>query len=104
MATKTNSTNFDFAAYYAAIKSANSGLRLFLAEQMLQDVQAVMLRFRSPLVKDITKLIDQVELLREANKDYLAKRNPATGQNAYTTPDEPTAPAHSTSADGGKVA
>lgn len=98
MATKTTQSNFDFDAYNALMKTANSGLQLFLAERMLQDVQAVMLRFRSPLIKDITDIVDELSQLREDNKKYLATRNDRGTDDTALTPT-----AHSTSADAGKV-
>lgn len=99
MATKTTSTNFDFDAFNAVMKGANSGLQLFLAERMLQDVQAVMLRFRSPLLKDITSIVDELGQLRTDNKNYLAKRGNQGTDDSALVPQ-----AHSTSADAGKVA
>lgn len=99
MATKTQQTsNFDFDAFNALMKTANSGLQLFLAERMLQDVQAVMVRFRSPLVKDITDIVDELDQLRQDNKKYLATRNDRGTDDSSLTPQ-----AHSTSADAGKV-
>jgi hypothetical protein len=104
MATKsTQQTNFDFATFNGLTERAPAGLKLWIAQKMLEDVQMTMLRFKSPLLQEATQLGDKIELLREKNKDYLAKRDSATGQNAYRTPDEPSTPQHSTSADAGKV-
>lgn len=104
MATKsTQQTNFDFATFNGLTERAPAGLKLWIAQKMLEDVQMTMLRFKSPLLTETGQLADKVELLREKNKDYLAKRDSATGQNAYRTPDEPSTPQHSTSADAGKV-
>lgn len=75
MATTTKQSTFDFQAFNALMKSANSGLRLHLAEQMLKDVQVTMLRFKSPLLSDMTDIVDELEALREANKKYLATRD-----------------------------
>lgn len=99
MAVQTKSNNFDFDAYNALMTSANSGLRLFLAERMLQDVQSVMVRYRSPLAKTITDIVDEVEQLRMDNKKYLATR-----ENRGTDDTQLTPTAHSNSADAGQVA
>jgi hypothetical protein len=99
MATKTQTSSFDFDAYNALMNTANSGLRLFLAERMLQDVQATMVRYRSPLVKDITDIVDELTQLRDDNKKYLATRNDRGTDDTALTPK-----AHSNSADAGKVA
>lgn len=69
---------FDFEQFNALMKNANTGLRLYLAEQLLQDAQSVMVRFRSPLVRDITDIVDELHQLRDDNKKYLAKRNNTT--------------------------
>lgn len=96
---------FDFDTYNALMKSANTGLKLWIAQQMLEDAQMVMLKFKSPLLKEATDIGNKIELLREKNKDYLAKRDSAKPmQNDYRTPDEPSTPQHSTSADAGKIA
>ena len=100
MATQTKQTSsFDFDAYNALMNTANSGLRLFLAERMLQDVQSVMVRYRSPLTKDISDIIDELVQLRADNKKYLATRENRGTDDAALTPS-----VHSTSADAGKVA
>lgn len=72
---KQMSNNFDFDAYNAIMNKANSGLKLYLAEQMLLDVQEIMIRFKSPLRNDITSIVDEVGQLRIDNKKYLASRN-----------------------------
>lgn len=66
---------FDFEQFNALMKNANTGLRLYLAEQLLQDAQSVMVRFRSPLVRDITDIVDELHQLRDDNKKYLASRD-----------------------------
>lgn len=112
MASKPQTSSFDFDAYNALMTTANSGLRLFLAERMLQDVLAVMARYRSPLLEDITQIVDGVEELRENNKKYLASRQSKTDEYKRVVVDDNrgpddtalTPPAHSNSADAGKVA
>jgi len=72
---------FDFDAYNKVMKNANSGLKLYLAEQMLQDVQSVMVRFKSPLRNNITDIVDELGQLRVDNKKYLASRETTTSSN-----------------------
>lgn len=75
MATKsTQSTAFDFDTFNGMMKQANSGLKLYLAEQMLSDVYSVMARYRSPLTEDMVSLLDDIQELRDNNKKYLASR------------------------------
>jgi hypothetical protein len=96
--------NFDFKSYNETMKQANSGLRLFLALQSLQEVEAVMRRFKSPLAREMADIVDELTDLREKNKAYLAKRENTTDgalDNA-TLPDGALTQA-SNSADAGKV-
>jgi hypothetical protein len=91
---------FNWDTYNAVMKDANSGLKLFLAEQMLLDVQEIMVRFKSPLRNDMTSIVDELAQLRADNKKYLASRE----RSANETIDNPVESAsHSTSADSGRV-
>jgi len=111
MATKSTQFNFDFDAYDAIMKGAKSGLKLYLAEQMLQDVQEVMVRFRSPLCDDIKSVVDSTNQLRLDNKRYLASRQARVDEykavvvepNRGTDDTQLTSIPHTTSADGGKI-
>lgn len=67
-------SNFDFKSYNDLIKSANSGLRLYLALRLLEDVEGTMRRFDSPLKRDIADIVDEVKQLRADNKKYLESR------------------------------
>jgi len=79
MATKSTQTSkFDFAAFEDLTEKAPTGLKLWVAEKMLQDAQITMLRFKSPLLSDITDILSEVAALREANKKYLATRDNTT--------------------------
>jgi len=75
----TNSFNFD--SYNEIMKSANSGLRLFLALQQLQEVERVMRRYKSPLAREMADVVDELSDLRDKNKQYLAKRENTTPSN-----------------------
>ena len=97
-------SNFDFKSYNDLMKQANSGLRLFLALQSLQEVEQVMRRYRSPFANDIVDIVDLVSTLRDNNKAYLAKRENTTPGDLdnSTLPDGAMTQA-SNSADAGKV-
>jgi len=99
-------SNFDFKQYNELMKSANSGLRLFLALQNLEEVERVMRRFRSPLAKELVDLVDELADLRKRNQAIIAKRensgNTESIDNASLPDGTLTQP--SNSADAGKVA
>lgn len=93
-------SQFNFDAYNEVMKNANSGLKLYLAERMLQDVQEVMVRFKSPLRKDMESIVDELGQLRLDNKKLAQARERSTDgaiDNA-TIESKP-----STSADAGRV-
>lgn len=98
-------SNFDFKQYNELMKSANSGLRLFLALQNLEEVERVMRRFRSPLAKELVDIVDELADLRKRNQEIIAKRensgNTEVIDNA-TLPDGSLSQP-SNSADAGKV-
>ena len=99
----TNS--FDFDSYNATMKNANSGLRLYLAIQSLQEVETVFRRYNSPFAKEMIDLVDELSSLRERNKAYLAKRENSGNTESL---DNATLPGGamtlaSNSADAGKV-
>jgi hypothetical protein len=90
MATKSTQSTFDFDTFNGMMKQANSGLKLYLAEQMLADVYSVMARFRSPLTNDMVDILDEIGSLREANKKYLATRENRGTDDTQLTPDSQT--------------
>lgn len=75
---KTVRSGFNFEAYNSLMDSANSGLRLYLAIQQLEQVEQVMRRFNSPFSSDIIALVDAAKKLRDDNKKYLASRQANT--------------------------
>lgn len=83
-------SQFDFKQYNELIKSANSGLRLYLALRLLEDVESTMRRFDSPLKRDMSDLVDEVANLRKRNQEYLAKRDNTTPSNVDNPEDKPT--------------
>lgn len=94
-------SNFDFKAYNDLLKAANSGLRLFLALRLLEDVEGTMRRFNSPLKREMSDIVDELADLRKRNQEYLAKRENTT-DGALDSQENLSQP--TTSADGGKVA
>jgi len=72
--TATTKSNFDFTKYNEIMKPANSGLRLFLALQQLQEVETQLRRYKSPFAKEIVDLVDEVTDLRNRIKASVAKR------------------------------
>lgn len=92
--------SFDFSKYNEVMKTANSGLRLFLALRMLEDVEATMRRFRSPLAKEMVDIVDELADLRARNQEYLKKRDNTTDGRLDSQEDLKNP---STSADAGKV-
>lgn len=100
MATTKTTSDFNFKEYNDLMKSANSGLRMYLALRMLEDVEATMRRFRSPLAKEMVDLVDELADLRKRNQEYLAKRDNTTDGSIDSQEHLQVA---STSADAGKV-
>jgi type II secretory pathway component HofQ len=68
-------TNFDFKAYNEVMKNANTGLKLFLAEQLMGDVTQSYMRFKSPLKNDANDIFDELGTLRDAHKKQAANAN-----------------------------
>lgn len=98
----TNS--FNFASYNELMKEANSGLRLYLALQSLQEVESVMRRYKSPFAKELVDIVDELSDLRDKNKAYLAKReNTTSGELDNATSAGGAMTQASNSADAGKV-
>lgn len=98
-------SSFDFDSYNAAMKNANSGLRLYLAIQSLQEVETVFRRFNSPFAKEMIDLVDELNDLRERNKAYLAKRENSGNTEAIdnASAKDGALTQKSNSADAGKV-
>ena len=101
MATSTQN-NFDFSTYNGLMKTAKTGLKLFLAMRLLQDCESTHRRFSSPFAREFVDLNDELKDLRERIKAYTAKLENAGGSAEIDNQDELKKP--STSADAGKVA
>jgi len=102
----TNSNTFDFNKYNEIMKPANSGLRIFLALQNLEEAERQMRRYRSPFAKEVIDIVDELADLRNRIKLSVAKRansgNTEVIDNATLTDGSLSQP--SNSADAGKVA
>jgi hypothetical protein len=72
--TATTKSNFDFTKYNEITKPANSGLRIYLALQMLQEAETSLRRYKSPFAKEIVDLVDELTDLRNRIKLSVAKR------------------------------
>ncbi len=75
MAQSTTTTNsFNFDQYNQLMKPANSGLKIYLALQLLQDVETNLRRYKSPFAKEVVDLVDKLTDLRNRIKASVAKR------------------------------
>lgn len=74
MAQSTATNTFNFDSYNQLMKPANSGLKLFLALQLLQDVETNLRRYKSPFAKEVVDLVDEISDLRNRIKASVAKR------------------------------
>ena len=73
-------TKFDFDKYKDIMKTANSGLKLHLAIQLLNDVEATMVKFRSPLRDEMMSIVDELNDLKAKNKEYLDKKEKSSDE------------------------
>lgn len=74
MAQSTATNNFNFDSYNQLMKPANSGLKIYLALQLLQDVETNLRRYKSPFAKEVVDLVDELTDLRNRIKASVAKR------------------------------
>ena len=79
----TSRPQFDFDEYNKATKAAGAGLKLFLAIQMLEDVEKSARRFKNPLRSELSDTIDELNDLRSKWKkiaETAQKTNAAAAQ------------------------
>ena len=110
MATQAKTQTFNFASYNLMMDSANSGLKLYLALQNLQDVESTFRRYDSPFSGEMIDIVNKLTKLRADNKAYLESRQ--ANQESLKR-DNTTSGAldnqhvdgiqHTTSADAGKI-
>jgi hypothetical protein len=104
MATQSQN-NFDFDAYNKVLTNAGPGLKLFLAEQLLTQVQSSMVYFNNPLANDINDVVAEVKHVRSEGRKQAEKRANAgnTAEIDDATVDGGAMTKPSNSADAGKV-
>lgn len=94
--------NFDFKAFNSIMKPAKTGLRLFLAIQLLKDVEETYRRFNSPFAREVIDINDELADLRKRVQDYVAKLDNSGNTEKIDNQEE--LKNASSSADAGKVA
>jgi hypothetical protein len=88
--------NFDFETYYKLIGKAPIGLRLYLAQQLLDNAASRIGRSQKELRASIEECADEIAEIRNARKKaYEAQENQGRPEMEL--------PQKSTSADAGKV-
>ena len=84
MATTTNTAttsynnDFDFTKYYEQIKDAPVGLRLFLAQQLLENSADMMGRAQKDLRAQTEDLADEVQALRDSRRKFYEQQERST--------------------------
>lgn len=73
MAGNTNNSQFDFNAYNAAIKGANTGLKLHLGIQLIQSVVGSLEYFNNPLESELRPIYTELKKFRETYKERSAE-------------------------------
>ena len=94
--------NFDFKTYNGLMKSAKTGLKLFLAIRLLKDVESVYRQYDSPFAREVIDINDELGDLRKRVQDYVAKRENSGNTEKIDNQEE--LKNASNSADAGKVA
>ena len=69
---------FDFIAFNALMNGAGSGLKTHLALGMLNDVLFMLHRYKNPLQKDLSDIVDELDSFKAAMKAAAAKRERST--------------------------
>jgi hypothetical protein len=72
--TKVTTTSFDFSIYNAVMKSAGAGLKLFLVEQLLEDINKTCVYYKNPLEGEVADLLLETSQLRATWKLNAEKR------------------------------
>ena len=83
-------SNFNFDEYNKVMADANTGLKIFLAERLLKDVQISYIRFNSPLQQDIGGIVNEIVELRAEGKKAAEAWQKA--QNAGPATEDPANP------------
>ena len=95
---------FNFDAFNQLKKTAPAGLKIFLAEQLMDEVLFTATRYKNPLRFELDKLCEDISSFREDWKKASARR--AVNDSSVATAHIDNLEAmqvHATSADGGKI-
>lgn len=97
-------SKFNFDAFNELKKTAPAGLKIFLAQQLMDEVLFTAQRYRNPLRHELSSLCDEVADFRESWKRQAAarERNDSSIATAHIDNLE-SMKGFSNSADGGKV-
>ena len=95
---------FNFDAFNQLKKTAPAGLKIFLAQQLMDEVLFTATRYRNPLRHELSSLCDEIADFRDSWKKASAarERNDSSIATAHIDNLE-SMQVHATSADGGKV-
>ena len=77
-ATTSYNNDFDFTKYYEQIKDAPVGLRLFLAQQLLENSADMMGRAQKDLRAQTEDLADEVQALRDTRRKFYEQQERST--------------------------
>ena len=77
-ATASYNNDFDFTKYYEQIKDAPVGLRLFLAQQLLENSADMMGRAQKDLRAQTEDLADEVKALRDQRRKFYEQQERST--------------------------
>ena len=70
----TTNKQFDFDSFNKAILNANSGMRLFLAQQLITDVLSVKVRYENDNAPEMALVLKQIKDIRAEDKIASAAR------------------------------
>ena len=95
---------FNFDAFNQLKNTAPAGLKIFLAQQLMDEVLFTATRYRNPLRHELSSLCDEIADFRDSWKKASAarERNDSSIATAHIDNLE-SMQVHATSADGGKV-
>ena len=72
--------NFDFDSYNKSIKTAGTGLKLFLAVGLMRDVLSTLERFDNPLEDDCRSVVMELKKFRADYQQAAKDRADKTGK------------------------
>jgi hypothetical protein len=69
---------FEFTTFNALMDGAGAGLKTHLALGMLNDVLFMLHRYKNPLEKDLSDIVDELDSFKAAMKAAAVKRERST--------------------------